>query len=155
MLNIERHFEALSQGDWDTYRQDYADDGQYIEMSTGQSARGPDEIVMLLQRWRSAFPDLSATIKSSAVSGDKAFVELELSGTHSGTLEAPFGHIPASGRHGVVPAVVVATLQGDKIVELRNYFDVMTLLRQMGVAEQAGAAAGAGAQAEEGAPAVH
>jgi steroid delta-isomerase-like uncharacterized protein len=149
MLNIERHFEALSRGDWETYKQDYADDSQYIEMSTGQSARGAENIAKLLQHWSRAFPDLRATVKSSAIVGDKGFAEIELSGTHSGPLEAPFGTIQATGRHGVVPAVVAMRVKGDKIEETRVYFDLMTLLRQMGVAERAGAAA------EEGAPAVH
>jgi predicted ester cyclase len=54
-------------------------------------------------------------------------------GTHTGLLKGPFGEIPATGKRGSVNAVQIFHFEGDKIRELRHYFDLMTVLNQIGV----------------------
>ncbi len=67
--------------------------------------------------------------------------ELEWDGTHNGTLEGPMGPIPASGRHGKVAAVQVVRFDNGKIREVRHYFDLLTILAQIGASPRPTAAA--------------
>jgi predicted ester cyclase len=53
-------------------------------------------------------------------------------GTHTGPLVTAEGTIPASGKRQETPAAIVYTFEGAKIKESRQYFDLMTLLKQIG-----------------------
>ncbi len=130
---IKKHMESYARGDWDAYAADLADDAVYHEVATGTRAEGKEEFVKAVKAWKNAFSDLKADIRSGAVADDKVFVELEWEGTHDGTLEGPFGSIPPSGERGKVSAAQVITIRDGKIAELHHYFDLMTVLRQMGV----------------------
>jgi predicted ester cyclase len=74
-------------------------------------------------------------------SGDKVVAELEWEGTHSGPLDGPFGTIQATNKRGRVKAVIVATIKNGKIASTHHYFDLLTVLNQIGIAPMAGAAA--------------
>lgn len=141
---IERHLAAFEAGNWDEYRAGYADDATYVQFATREEMNGPEEITSAMQRWKQAFPDLKGTIKNSFDAGDKILVEVEWEGTHTGPLEGPFGTLQPTGRRGSVQAVLVMTLRDGKIVENHHYFDLMTVLAQVGVgpsAEQEAASA--------------
>jgi len=65
-------------------------------------------------------------------SGNTASLEVTWEGTQTGDLEGPQGTVPASGRQVSVPAVWVMEVEGDKGKALRHYFDLMTVLAQIG-----------------------
>ncbi len=134
---VQLQLDAFARGDWDTYKAGLADDAKYEEEATQRTVNGPDEILDLVKKWKEAFPDVKGTIKSSFQSGDSVVIELEWTGTHTGPLTGQFGTIPATGKFGKVPAVEVIRFDGDKVIETRHYFDLMTLLQQIGVAPQA------------------
>ncbi len=77
-------------------------------------------------------PDIKGTVTNAFASGDTVALEITWEGTHTGPLEGPGGTIPASGRRQVTPSAFIFTFQADKIKESRNYFDIMTLLQQIG-----------------------
>lgn len=147
MFDFEKHMRSYIENDWDAYKKDYDPKAEYVEMATRQAARGPDEIMKLVQRWKVGFPDLRGEIKNSALTGDKAFVEIEWAGTHTGTFEGPFGPVAATGKYGTVSAVLIFTFKGDKIMSAHHYFDVLTVMMQVGIGARPDVAAGA--------PAVH
>jgi predicted ester cyclase len=60
--------------------------------------------------------------------------EVTWTGTHKGPLQTPKGAIPATGKKIDVRACIVHEIAGDKVKEERHYFDLMTLLQQIGVA---------------------
>jgi predicted ester cyclase len=62
---------------------------------------------------RSAFPDLSATIKQQVVEGDTIVTHVELSGTHSG----PFLGAEPTGREGTWSVVYLDRFEDGKVVE--------------------------------------
>jgi steroid delta-isomerase-like uncharacterized protein len=133
---VRKHIDAFAKGDWKAYKAIFTDDAVYDEEATRRVAKGPDQIVTTVQPWKTAFPDLKATIKNMIATGDAVVAELEWEGTHSGTLMGPSGPIPASGRRGKVSAVEVVRFENGKIRELRHYFDLMTILAQLGVTPQ-------------------
>lgn len=53
-------------------------------------------------------------------------------GTHTGPLTTAEGAIPASGKPMETPGAVFYTFEGRKIKAMRQYFDSLTLLKQLG-----------------------
>ena len=53
-------------------------------------------------------------------------------GTHTGPLVTAEGTIPASGKRQETPGAIFFAFEGGKIKESRQYFDAMTLLKQIG-----------------------
>lgn len=137
----EQQLNAFAAGDWNTYKAGLTDAATYEEEATGRRAQGPDAIVQAVEPWKRAFPDVKVTIREAIGSGDALVVELEWTGTHLGPLVSPFGTIPATRKAGNLLAVQVVRFDGEKIREVRHYFDILSLLRQMGVAPRIGAAA--------------
>ena len=131
---LRKQLDAFVKGDWNTYKSLLTDNAIYDEEATRRLVRGPDQVVKTVQIWKKAFPDLKATIKSMVATGDAVVAEIEWEGTQTGPLDAPTGQIPPSGKHGKVMAVQVARFDNGKIRELRHYFDLMTVLMQLGVA---------------------
>lgn len=145
---ISKHLAAFSAGNWDEYKGHLADNVKYEEFSTRTTANGRDEYVRSIKKWKTAFPDSKANVLSSFASGDNVVTELEWTGTHTGPMEGPLGTIAPTNKKGSVRAVIVSKVQNGKIVETRHYFDLMTVLGQMGVLSGIGAQAGQPRQAE-------
>lgn len=130
---IRKHLADLAAGDWASYRANLAGNAVYKELATGTSIQGADDYVKAVQRWRKAFPDLTAHIIESFGSENHAVVEVRWEGTHNGVLEGPFGTFAATRKRGSLEAVMVFTLEGGKIAKVHHYFDLMKLLVQLGI----------------------
>jgi len=63
---------------------------------------------------------------------DTVVLEITWQGTHTGDLISSMGAIPPSQKRVNLEAVQVVRFKGDKIVETRHFFDLMTLLAQIG-----------------------
>ena len=134
MIEIARgQVEDFNNGDWERMRARLASDSRYNELGTQRKIDGAEKIVELFKGWKQAFPDAVGTVTSALASGDTAVLEVTWNGTHSGPLATPGGTIPASGKHQETPAAYFFTFAGDKIKESRQYFDSMTLMKQIGV----------------------
>ena len=96
-------------------------------------SRVPEKIVELFKGWKTAFPDAVGTVTSAVGSGNTAALEVTWKGTHTGPLETAEGTIPASGKQpGDARLPSSSAFEGGKIKESRQYFDSMTLLKQIG-----------------------
>jgi predicted ester cyclase len=71
-------------------------------------------------------------VTGSVASGNKAAIEVTWKGTHTGPLMTAEGTIPASGKVQETPGAVFYTFEGSKIKSMRQYFDSLTLLKQIG-----------------------
>ncbi len=144
MDNLEigkRHLEAYNNDKWDDYKADLADNVKYEEMATRTTATGKSQYVEVVRRWKKGFPDTKAKILSQYSAGDTVISEVEWTGTHTGAFEGPFGTIQPTNNRGTVRAVLVTKFANGKIVEVRHYFDIMTILAQAGALAGLGAAA--------------
>ena len=128
----KQNVEAFGKGDWASFKAPLSDDSIYAELATQRRVQGPDAIVELSKGWRQAFPDAKGTITKAVESGDTVVLEITWEGTHSGELKSEMGPIPATHKRVKIPAVQVLTFKGDKIAETKHYFDLMTLLTQIG-----------------------
>src|SRR5262252_2437635 len=81
---FNKQMQAFTAGDWKAYKETLKDDAIYEEEATGRRVQGRDAVVQTVEPWKSAFPDVKATIKEMIASGDALVVELEWTGTHQG-----------------------------------------------------------------------
>jgi steroid delta-isomerase-like uncharacterized protein len=130
------NIEAFNAGDWQRVKATLAPDSVYDEVGTQRRLQGADEIVQAFQGWKQAMPDAKGTITNAIASGNTVTLEITWEGTQTGPLMGPGGSLPASGKRQVTRAAQIATIQGDKIKETHHYFDMMSLLQQIGAAPQ-------------------
>jgi steroid delta-isomerase-like uncharacterized protein len=124
--------DAFNAGDWKRFRATLADDGVYSEPSTQRRASGADAAIELSKGWRHSFPDAHGTVTNAIASGDHVSLEITWEGTQTGEMVGPGMTVPPSGRRVVVQAVEVFHVVDGRIAEARHYFDLMSLLVQMG-----------------------
>lgn len=131
---LQRHLAAYAAADWAGYKADLASDVVYEEIPTGKRAIGPDAYVEAVKAWKVAFPDSKGTIERFTSSGDIGVAEFEWGGVHKGALETPFGTLPATNQTIRVPSVLITKVENGKFVQVRLFFDMLNLLRQLGFA---------------------
>jgi steroid delta-isomerase-like uncharacterized protein len=128
-------FLAFNDKDWAKAKATMTPDFSYDEVATSRSTTGADATIELWKGWAQAFPDAKGTIHNTHVTGNHVVVlELSWRGTHKGPLQTPGGMIPATGKSIDVRACAVVEVAGERARSQRHYFDMGTLLRQIGVA---------------------
>ena len=133
MVKLAREqIDAFSKGDWELLRGTLASDVRYEEFGTERKVEGPEKIVELFKGWKTAFPDAAGTVTSSVASGNKAALEVTWKGTTPVRSRPHKRTIPASGKLQETPGAVFYTFEGSKIKSSRQYFDSLTLLKQIG-----------------------
>jgi steroid delta-isomerase-like uncharacterized protein len=126
--------DAFNKADWAKTRSMTTADVVYNELATGRRVVGADDFVELSKGWRTAFPDAKGTVTVALESGDTAVLEITWTGTQTGELLTPTGDkIPPTGKKVSIPAVQIVRTSGGKIAETKHYFDLMTMMAQLGV----------------------
>jgi steroid delta-isomerase-like uncharacterized protein len=125
--------EAFNNDDWDATRELFGN-SVYNELGTQRSLAGADAIVQALQGWKAAMPDVKGTVTSAVEDGQTAVLEVVWEGTQTGEMVTAEGTIPPSGKHQKTPSAFIFEFENGKLKESRNYFDVLTLLKQIGAA---------------------
>ena len=128
--------EAFNAGDWDRFKATLTADSLEEEVATQRRLQGVGQIEESAQGWKQAFPDVKGTITNVLATGNTVTMQITWEGTHTGPLAGPAGTIPASGKRVTVRAANVITFAGEKIKENHNYFDLMTILQQIGAVPQ-------------------
>ena len=133
--------ESYNAGDFDRLRSLLADDFYEEELATQRRLEGADARVEAAQTWKRAFPDEHGTITGVYTSGNTLAIELTWEGTQSGPIATSDGQeLPPSNKRIKVKSVQVIEIEDGKLKALRHYFDLMTLLKQIGAMDQADAA---------------
>ncbi len=128
---------AVERRDFDRLRELAHPDYTYIG-GDGVEQRGAEAAVAVAELYTTAFPDLTFEVRAShAPSDDVAILEVVARGTHTG----PLGDIPATGRSAEVVACNVVEARDGRMIREREYFDSLTLMQQLGLAEAPEAAA--------------
>ncbi len=124
---------AYNQKNWDKLRASVTPDFVYDEVGTQRKLKGVDEVIAVSQAWAEAFPDSKATFHNTFVSGNTVVLEVTWKGTHKGALQTPKGSIAPTGKPIAIRSCIVMEIAGDKAKHERQYFDMATLLQQLGV----------------------
>jgi ketosteroid isomerase-like protein len=126
---------ATVEGDTSAVPDLYTDDvkGWAPASSVGSAA----ELAAELTRRDDAFSNIELEVVPFDVSGDYACAEWALTMTHSGSLTLPDGTvIEPTGVSILLNGVTVAEFREDRICSLRQYWDELSVLEQLGVLER-------------------
>jgi steroid delta-isomerase-like uncharacterized protein len=124
---------AFNEKNWDAVKVSVSPDFVYDEVANSRKAQGVDEVIALWQGWATAFPDAKATFERELASGDTVVLEVTWRGTHKGPLLTPDAPLPATGNRIDVRACMIVEVANDRATVQRHYFDMATLLQQLGV----------------------
>ena len=125
--------EAFNNDDWDAARELFGN-SVYNELGTQRSLAGADAIVEALQGWKAAMPDVKGTVIGAVEDGQTVVLEVVWEGTQTGEMVTAEATIPPSGKHQKTPSAFIFEFENGRLKESRNYFDVLTLLKQIGAA---------------------
>ena len=100
-----------------------------------QTFHGHDGMLMFMQGFKTAFPDVTLEVTRQVASGDQLVNEFVARGTHTGPLMTPAGAVPPTGRRAEWRVCEVWTVRDGKVASIANYQDSATLMRQLGQEE--------------------
>ena len=95
----------------------------------GQELKGPEGFKQVVTMFRTAFPDLHATVEDMFAEGDKVAHRATIRGTHKGDLMG----IAPTGKQVTVSATVISRFVGGKEVEAWANIDMLAMFQQLGV----------------------
>ena len=128
--------DAINRNDMTRYRELLHPEYSYTG-GDGQTQRGQDAGVAVVQMYRGAFPDdLKVDIQRIHSAGDTAIVEFIGKGTHRGELAG----IAPTGRKVELPVITVLEMRDGKVHTEREYMDSAYLMQQLGVVAAAATA---------------
>jgi steroid delta-isomerase-like uncharacterized protein len=129
----KKGIDVFDHGDWDEFRNDLTEDCEYRQLATNEVVQGIDDNLRVAKAWHDAFPDVNGEITNAFGSGDQAVLQIVWTGTQSGALVGPGGTIPPTGQKVTLPACQVVTVRDGKIARTDHYFDLLSMLTQLGV----------------------
>lgn len=124
---------AYNEKDWTAVRASLAEGVVYDEVGTQRKIKGADEVIAVWKGWAATLPDSLATFNSALVSGSTVVLEVTWNGTHKGPLQTSGGIISATGKKIELRACQIVEVADGKAKSIRQYFDMSTLLQQLGV----------------------
>jgi len=128
--------DAINSNDMTRYRELIHPEYSYTG-GDGQTQRGQDAAIAIVQMYRTAFPDdMALDVQHVHSAGDTAIVEFIGKGTHRGELAG----IAPTGRRMELPVVTVLEIRDGKIHTEREYFDSGYMMQQLGVTPAAATA---------------
>lgn len=125
--------EAYNAKDWDAAREAMAPDYMFEELSTGRTLTGVDDVLEAWKAWGEAFSDSRATFEEPLVDGDTVVLRLTWRGKHSGPLSLPSGDVAPTGKPVEFKACQVTRVEDGKAVATTHYWDLQTMLSQLGI----------------------
>jgi steroid delta-isomerase-like uncharacterized protein len=102
---------------------------RYEIVPTGEVYDGEAEVRRYFEESRTAFPDQRNELVAMYHADDAVLVEFDLKGTHQGPLRG----IPPTGREFTCRTLSIFLFDGPDLVGERVYFDVLTILAQLGL----------------------
>jgi steroid delta-isomerase-like uncharacterized protein len=124
--------EAYNASDWEKLKDVLAPDVVYDEVGTQRRVVGIEQMIEVYRGWKQVAPDGHGAITKAFASGSSVTLEVIWTGTQTGPLAVAEPALPPTGKQWVVPGAQVILFEGEKIKELRQYFDMMTLLKHIG-----------------------
>lgn len=128
--------DAFNARDFDRARSLLSDEAQFIDVAAGVTANGADGCVAYLGVWTGAFSDMQIETLAVVADGKHVAGEFIVRGIHDGTLQAPNGPIPPTGRKFEERFVWYTDVADGRITSIRDYYNTMSLMTQLGLIPQ-------------------
>jgi steroid delta-isomerase-like uncharacterized protein len=126
---VREHMESENRLDFETTMGTF-DHPRYELIGTGEVYDGEAEVMHYYREGRTAFPDQRNELIALHHADDAVIAEFWLRGTHEGS----FRGLPPTGRSFECRMSALFLFEDDRLVCERVYFDVGTILRQLGIA---------------------
>jgi steroid delta-isomerase-like uncharacterized protein len=115
---------------WNSHNPDavvalFTPDGLFEDIPFGVVAHGTEEIRAAANLFFTAVPDLHLSVVNSSVNGGRGMIEWVFSGTDQG--------VYGTGKTFAVRGTTVLELRGNRISRDSDYYDLATILRQLGL----------------------
>jgi steroid delta-isomerase-like uncharacterized protein len=124
--------DAFNNGDWKRLKGCLSAEVVYFDAPSKRRLRGAGQYVEEYQNWKNAAPDCKGKVTNSFASGNTIVMEVNWKGTNTG----PLGGQPPTGKAWDVDGCQVVTIENGKIKELHQYYDMLTILQQLGMAQK-------------------
>lgn len=125
--------DAYSAKDWNAVRAAVTPGYVFEELSTERTITGVDDVIEAWKAWGEAFSDSRATVEEPLVDGDTVVLRLTWRGTHTGSLTLPSGDFAPTGKSIEFKACQVTRVEDGKAAATAHYWDLRTMLRQLGI----------------------
>ena len=125
---------GYNEKDWDKVRASVRADFVYDEVATHRMVEGINQVIEVWQGWAKALPDSRASFDNAFVGSGKVVLEITWRGRHTGPMQTPDGEIPATGKSIEIRACQIVEIEDGKAKSMRQYFDMMTMMQQLGLA---------------------
>lgn len=126
-------YAAFSKGDYDTVLAHTNEDVVAVLTPFGQTFNGKEGFMQFMQGFKGAMPDIEIVVTNQIVTDNTVTTEFIAKGTNTGPLQTPAGPIPPTGKVAEWPVCEVWEVRDGKLSALRNYQDIATMLRQLGL----------------------
>lgn len=130
LQRVEEHVRFENSHDLDGLMSTFGSNGFYDDEPWAEHHQGLDAVRSYYQDLLRAAPDFHIEIKRRHVTEDGVVLEVQLTGTHSGTWRG----LPGTGRRFSFPLCAFFTFdEADRLSGERIYYDKATVLQQTGV----------------------
>ncbi len=126
------HYELFNRRDFDRCALLVAGCVEWTSVPSGRRFQGLSGYQRFVENWTIAFPDARVEILNLVAAEDWVVAEFTGQGTHRGRLAGLAGPLPPTGRRMHMPFCEVLQIRNCRIVNGRLYFDVATLMDQLG-----------------------
>jgi predicted ester cyclase len=126
---VRKAVEAFNRNDLDAVDRLFA--AGYVDHDPSRAGLppGPEGVKQAWSMFRTAFPDLRATIEETIAEGDRVAVRGEIHGTHRGELMG----IPPTGNKVTVELIDINRIENGELVERWGEADMLGMMRQLGI----------------------
>ena len=99
----------------------------------GVALKGREASTGYAMAWLNAFPDARMLIRNEITTNDTIVQEFTFEGTHTATLHAPTGDLPATNRRLSGRGVQIIKVRDGLATDTQLYFDQVDILTQLGL----------------------
>lgn len=128
--------EVVAKGRFELIPEIFSEDVVYHVPVSPEPFRGHEGVEQIVTAFRTAFPDIAATIEAITQEEDRIVIQALIRGTNDGELMGA----PATGKSATWRVVHLARSAEGRIIEDTVIFDQLGLLQQLGLAPVAEAA---------------
>ncbi len=125
---VREHMESENRHEFDVTMSTF-DHPRYEIVPTGEIYDGEEEVREYFRLTRAAFPDQRNELIALHHADDAVVAEFDLKGTHQGELRG----LAPTGREFTCRCVALFLFEEDRLLCERVYFDVLTIVSQLGV----------------------
>jgi SnoaL-like polyketide cyclase len=118
----------------------FAADAETFDVPSGAILRGPDGQKRIALFFGENFPDSRVELTNAFATEDQVTLEGTLRWNDTGPLPLPSGALPSMRRSGELRCCFVFQIRNGKFVSFRQYYDMMTLMEQLGLVPAGGQA---------------